>query len=51
MAKLFANSGDPDQKLHYAAYDLGLHSLQIIGFGVSRLKWARECNNTREVPY
>ena len=29
MAKLFANSGDPDQTLHSAASDLGLHCLQI----------------------
>ena len=27
MAKLFANSGDPDQMPHYAASDLGLHCL------------------------
>ena len=28
MAKLFANSGDPDQMLHSAASDLGLHCLR-----------------------
>ena len=27
MAKLFANREDPDQTLHSAAYDLGLHCL------------------------
>ena len=27
MAKLFANRGDPDQMLHSAASDLGLHCL------------------------
>ena len=27
MAKLFANSGDPDQMPHSAASDLGLHCL------------------------
>ena len=25
MTKLFANSGDPDQTLHSAVFDLGLH--------------------------
>ena len=29
MEKLFANSGDPDQTLHSAASDLGLHCLPI----------------------
>ena len=29
MAKLFENSGDPDQMLHFAASDLGLHYLPI----------------------
>ena len=29
MAKLFANSGDPDQMLHSVASDLGLHCLPI----------------------
>ena len=28
MIELFANSGDPDQMLHSAASDLGLHCLQ-----------------------
>ena len=37
MAKLFANSGDPDQKPHSAASDLGLHCLPITLLLVSRL--------------
>ena len=51
MAKLFANSGDPDQMPHSVASDLGLHCLpmwhliwvctvcQILFFGVFRPKW------------
>ena len=31
MAKLFANSGDPDQTPHSAASDLGLHCLPFYG--------------------
>ena len=38
MAKLFANSGDPDQTPHSAASDLGLYCLPITIAGVSRLK-------------
>ena len=34
MAKLFANSGDSDQMLHFAASDLGLHCLPITLLGV-----------------
>ena len=30
MAKLFANSGDPDQTLHSAVSDMGLHCLPIL---------------------
>ena len=42
MAKLFANSGDPDQKPHSAASDLGLHRLPITLLGVySGLKLLR----------
>ena len=37
MAKLFANSGDPDQTLHSVASDLGLHCLPNTVLGVSRL--------------
>ena len=32
-AKLFANSGDPDQMPHSAASDLGLHCLPISRLG------------------
>ena len=40
MAKLFANSGDPDQMMYSATSDLGLHCLPVTLFwGVSRLKW------------
>ena len=39
MAKLFANSRDPDQMLLSAASDLGLLCLPITLLGVSRLKW------------
>ena len=33
MAKLFANSGDPDQTLRTAASDLGMHCLPITFYG------------------
>ena len=33
MAKLFANSGDPDQTPRSAASDLGLHCLSITLYG------------------
>ena len=39
MAKLFANSGDPDQTPHSAASDLGLHCLLINLLWVFRLYW------------
>ena len=32
MVELFANSGDPNQMLHSAASDLGLHCLPITPF-------------------
>ena len=38
MAKLFANSGDPDQTPHSAASDQGLHCFPVTLLGVSRLK-------------
>ena len=41
MAKLFANSGDPDQTPRSAASDLGLHCLPSTLLGVSRLKWVK----------
>ena len=37
MVKLFANSGDPDQILHSAKSDQGLHCLPITLLGFSRL--------------
>ena len=37
MVELFANSGDPDQMLHSAMSDLGLHCLPMTLLGVSRL--------------
>ena len=39
MAKLSANSGDPDQTPRSAASDLGLHCLPITLLRVSRLQW------------
>ena len=33
MAKLFANSEDPDQTPHSAASDLGLHCLSVTLYG------------------
>ena len=42
MADLFANSGDTDQMMHFAASDLGLHCLPITLSGVSTLQWV--CN-------
>ena len=39
MAKLFANSGDPDQMLHSVVSDLGLHCLPITLLRVARLQW------------
>ena len=41
MAKLFANSGDPDQMPRSAASDLGLHCLPITLLRVSRLQWVK----------
>ena len=37
MAEIFANSGDPDQILHSATSDLGLHFFANYPFGISRL--------------
>ena len=39
MAKVFANSGEPNQMLHSVASDLGLHCLPVTLLGVSRLQW------------
>ena len=41
MAKLFANSGDPDQAPRSVASDLGLHCLPITLLRVSRLQWVK----------
>ena len=38
MAKLFANSGDPDQMPHSAMSDLGLHCLLSTLLQVSQLQ-------------
>ena len=42
MAKLFANSGDPDQTPHSAASDLGLHCLPITLLGVFQRQWVKQ---------
>ena len=42
MAKLYANSGDPDQSLHSVASDLGMHCLPITLLQVSRLQWVKK---------
>ena len=42
-AKLFANSGDPDQTPHSAASDLGLHCLPFTLLRVSRLQRVNPC--------
>ena len=39
MAKLFADSGDPDQMPHSGASDLGLHCLPSIFLQVFQLQW------------
>ena len=39
MAKLFANSGDADQRPRSAVSDLGLHCLPITLLRVSQLQW------------
>ena len=49
MAKLFANSGDPDQTPHSAASDLGLHCLPSTLLRVSRLQWVNVMNGQTQV--
>ena len=44
MAKLFANSGDPDETPRSAVSDLGLHCLPITLSRVSRLQWDKGKN-------
>ena len=39
MAKLFANSEDPDQMPRSVASDLGLHCLPVTLLRVSQLQW------------
>ena len=41
MAKLFANSEDPDQMARSTVPDLGLHCLPITLLWVSRLQWVK----------
>ena len=41
MVKLFANSGDPDQRPQNMASDLGLHCLPVTLLRVSRLQWVK----------
>ena len=49
MAKLFANSGDPDQTPCSAASDLGLHCLPITLLRVSRLQWVKETKQKKKL--
>ena len=48
MAKLFANSGDPDQMLHSAASDLGVHCLPSTLLRASRLQWVNDPEKTTD---
>ena len=48
MDKLFAKNGDPDQRLHSAASDLGLHCLPITFLRDSRLQWISLSLNSKE---
>ena len=48
MAKLFANNADPDQMLHSAASDLGLHCLPVTLLGVSQLQWVNTLKKVSE---
>ena len=51
MAKLFANSGDPDQTLHSAASDLGLHCLPVTLLQVSRWQCVNEAQSFSLAPH
>ena len=47
MAKLFANSGDPDQTPRSVTSDLGMQYLPVTLLGLSRLQWVNKilrCN-------
>ena len=48
MAKLFANSGDPDQTPHSAAFYLDLHCLPSTLSWVSRLQSVNNGPQTEE---
>ena len=41
MAKVFANSEEPDQAPRSAASDLGLHCLPVTLLRVSRIQWVK----------
>ena len=45
MAKLFANSGDPDQILHSAESDLSLYCLPTTFLWDPRLKWVKHVHS------
>ena len=48
MAKLFANSEDPDQTPCSVASDLGLHCLLITLLWMSRIQWIKVKNLLKE---
>ena len=48
MAKLFANSEDPDQMLCSVASDLGLYCLPITPLRVSQLQWDKTCAASKD---
>ena len=50
MAKLFANSGGPEQMSCFVASDLGLHCLPITILGVSRLQWVKHITRYKFSP-
>ena len=49
MAKLFANSEDPDQTPRSAASDLGQHCLPMTLLGVSQVPWVKLNKNIPEI--
>ena len=51
MAKLFANSGDPDQLPHFAVSDLSLHCLAITLFGPPDLKCVKRVYDFPTPPF
>ena len=51
MAKVFANSGDPDQTPHSAASDLGLHCLPSTLLWVSRLQWVNHYCSRQQIEF